>query len=142
MAGGGDVVLLAVDPSEQAEHAFDWYMTHLHRKGNKLVLVHGMELPSVPTRESWDSQHNESSKKKQQLEDKYQKKFEKHGVIGRFVSDIEKPGELICETARQEKASYIVMGTRGMGKLRRTIMGSVSDYVVHHSSCPVVVCRQ
>jgi len=43
--------------------------------------------------------------------------------------------------ATREKADYIVIGTRGLGKLRRTIMGSVSDYVVHHAHCPVVVSR-
>ncbi len=34
------------------------------------------------------------------------------------------------------------MGTRGMGTIRRTLLGSVSDYVVHHAHCPVTVCRQ
>ena len=53
-----------------------------------------------------------------------------------------KPGQTICQVGEQEKAIMIVMGTRGMGKIRRTIMGSVSDYVVHHSHCPVVVCRK
>jgi nucleotide-binding universal stress UspA family protein len=52
-----------------------------------------------------------------------------------------KPGEVIVDMALEEKASMIVMGTRGLGTIRRTIMGSVSDYVVHHAHCPVVVCR-
>ena len=52
-----------------------------------------------------------------------------------------KPGQVICKIAADEKATMIVIGTRGMGKVRRTIMGSVSDYVVHHATCPVVVCR-
>lgn len=137
-----DVVLIALDPSQQAENAFDWYMSHLHRKGNSLVLVHAMEIPAVPTRESWDVQHSEGSKKTQELQDKYKKKLNDYEATAKFVSDVEKPGELICETAKRENATYIVMGTRGMGKLRRTIMGSVSDYVVHHSTCPVIVCRQ
>ena len=62
-------------------------------------------------------------------------------IRGKFVSDFEKPGEFICSTAKTENASFVVMGTRGLGKLRRTIMGSVSDYVVHHAACPVLVCR-
>lgn len=53
-----------------------------------------------------------------------------------------KPGSVVINVAQEEKADIIVMGTRGMGKIRRTILGSVSDYVVHHATCPVVVCRQ
>jgi len=60
---------------------------------------------------------------------------------GKFVSDFEKPGEFIIDVATREKAVYIVMGTRGLGKIRRTILGSVSDFVVHHATCPVVVSR-
>ena len=52
-----------------------------------------------------------------------------------------RPGEVIVDVANEEKVSMIVMGTRGLGTVRRTILGSVSDYVVHHATCPVVVCR-
>ena len=52
-----------------------------------------------------------------------------------------KPGQAIIECAEKYKASFIVTGTRGQGKFRRTVMGSVSDYIVHHSPCPVLVCR-
>ena len=53
-----------------------------------------------------------------------------------------KPGEIIVKVADEEKATMIVMGTRGLGKVRRTILGSVSDFVVHHAHCPVIVCKQ
>ena len=52
-----------------------------------------------------------------------------------------KPGEVICRIAEEEQAVMIVTGTRGMGKVRRTILGSVSDYLVNHAHCPVTVCR-
>ena len=52
-----------------------------------------------------------------------------------------KPGETLVEIANEEKVTFIVMGTRGLGTIRRTIMGSVSDYVVHHAHCPVLICR-
>jgi nucleotide-binding universal stress UspA family protein len=51
------------------------------------------------------------------------------------------PGDAVVHIAEDEKASMIVMGTRGLGTIRRTILGSVSDYVVHHSICPVLVCH-
>jgi len=48
-------------------------------------------------------------------------------------------GEVICQVAKDEKVDLILMGTRGLGPVRRTIMGSVSDYVVHHAHIPVGV---
>ena len=52
-----------------------------------------------------------------------------------------KPGQAVVRAATDEHAHMVVIGTRGMGTIRRTILGSVSDYVVHHAHCPVVVCR-
>ena len=51
-----------------------------------------------------------------------------------------KPGEKICEAAHKEKAMLIVMSSRGSGILRRTVLGSVSNYVIHHTKIPVVLC--
>lgn len=50
-------------------------------------------------------------------------------------------GEAICRLALDENAVMIIVGMRGMGKMRRTISTSVSDYLIHHAHCPVVVCR-
>ena len=52
-----------------------------------------------------------------------------------------KPGEMLVEVARKKDADVIVMGTRGMGKLARTFLGSVSNYVLNHAHCPVLVVR-
>ena len=53
-----------------------------------------------------------------------------------------KSGEAIIAAAKEEGAGLIVMGSRGMGKIRRTLIGSVSDYVLHHAHAPVVICRK
>lgn len=50
-------------------------------------------------------------------------------------------GETIVAKAHELKADMIVTGTRGLGTIRRTIIGSVSDYILHHSDVPVFVCR-
>lgn len=52
-----------------------------------------------------------------------------------------RPGEGIVNAAREVNADVIITGSRGTGKLRRTFLGSVSDYVLHHSDVPVIVCR-
>ena len=48
-------------------------------------------------------------------------------------------GETICAIAMENKADAIVMGSRGLGVLRRTFLGSVSDYVLHHAHVSVTV---
>ena len=50
-------------------------------------------------------------------------------------------GPAIVALATEKKAAYIVVGCRGKGTIRRTVTGSVTDYVTHHSHVPVVVAR-
>jgi nucleotide-binding universal stress UspA family protein len=48
-------------------------------------------------------------------------------------------GRAICELAAERTARAIVMGTRGRGKIKRALLGSVSDYVIRNAPCPVIV---
>ena len=50
--------------------------------------------------------------------------------------------EEIVEVAEEIGAGLIVMGSRGQGRLRRALMGSVSDAVVRHAHCPVTIVRE
>jgi nucleotide-binding universal stress UspA family protein len=47
----------------------------------------------------------------------------------------------IVALAEELGADLIVMGSRGLGGVRRVLMGSVSDSVVRHAHCPVLVVR-
>jgi nucleotide-binding universal stress UspA family protein len=50
------------------------------------------------------------------------------------------PAEIV-DLAEDIGAGLIVMGSRGLGGIRRALMGSVSDSVVRHAHCPVLVVR-
>ena len=50
-------------------------------------------------------------------------------------------GESIVEAAAAEHADLIVVGTRERGTVGRLLLGSVSDHVVRHARCPVMVVR-
>ena len=52
------------------------------------------------------------------------------------------PGRAICDFAESEGSTAIVMGSRGRGGFKRAVLGSVSDHVVRHAPCPVVVTGQ
>ena len=51
------------------------------------------------------------------------------------------PGERICATAAQHGIELIILGSHERGAFGRFVHGSVSDYVVHHAPCPVLVVR-
>ncbi|PKL76156.1 MAG: hypothetical protein CVV27_11730 [Candidatus Melainabacteria bacterium HGW-Melainabacteria-1] len=49
------------------------------------------------------------------------------------------PGHGVVSTAEEQGCDLIVMGSRQHGAVRRFLLGSVSNYVVHHSECPVLI---
>ena len=63
-------------------------------------------------------------------------------IEGVYKTFYGKPGEALCDAADELNADLIVMGTRGLGSVRRTLLGSVSDYLIHHAHVPVMVCRK
>jgi nucleotide-binding universal stress UspA family protein len=50
-----------------------------------------------------------------------------------------RPGEMILEEAARAGADMIVVGSHGQGALTDILLGSVSQYVVHHADIPVCI---
>ena len=51
------------------------------------------------------------------------------------------PGQSIVSAAEAEKADLVIVGTRALHRAGRLLLGSVSEYVVNRSPCPVLICR-
>ncbi len=51
------------------------------------------------------------------------------------------PGPAIVEAAEAEHVDLVVVGTRGRNRVERAVLGSVSDHVVRHAHCPVLIVR-
>lgn len=56
-----------------------------------------------------------------------------------YIETEGKPGDVICKVAKEKKAQQIVMGNRGLGMIRRTFLGSVSQHVIDHANIPVTI---
>jgi nucleotide-binding universal stress UspA family protein len=56
-----------------------------------------------------------------------------------FTQNSGSPGRIICDLAKSWDADIIVMGRRGHSGLAELLMGSVSNYVLHHAPCTVHV---
>jgi len=89
--------------------------------------------------EEWKKEVERHEKYIKDLEDKYKAKCEAMKVSAKIVIQAGHAGEHVCKTAHKEHAVLIVVGSRGMGTVRRTILGSTSDFIIHHAHVPVVV---
>ena len=52
-----------------------------------------------------------------------------------------KATDIILQTAQEENADLIVMGTHGYTGLCHTLLGSVAESVMHHARCPLLMVR-
>ena len=52
-----------------------------------------------------------------------------------------RPGQVILHEAETLPADLIVIGSQGQGALGDLLLGSVSQYVLHHARVPVCVVR-
>ncbi|XP_045164933.2 putative universal stress protein SAUSA300_1656 [Mercenaria mercenaria] len=141
-------VVIAMDCSEYAQKAFDWYWGNIRRESDKLILVHVPEFHTVVQSPmeiaDFTSLTNLYAEEEQMTKDFIEKLTtllkDKH-TNGKVSARYGRPGEVIVKVVEDEDADLIVTGSRGMGTIRRTILGSVSDYIIHHSPVPVIVCK-
>ncbi|MEC4984386.1 MAG: universal stress protein [Oscillatoria sp. PMC 1068.18] len=63
------------------------------------------------------------------------------GVATEFDYKMGDPGQVICNSAKSWGADLIIVGRRGRTGLSEILLGSVSNYVLHHASCAVLVVQ-
>lgn len=57
------------------------------------------------------------------------------------IVEVGSPSETIVDVCEREKYDLIIMGSRGLGAIQQIFMGSVSQYVLSHAPCPVMIVR-
>ena len=83
----------------------------------------------------------EAKQKRDSVLHKYKELCAEKGIAYRVISreKQESIGQDICTIAKEMHALCIVLGQRGLGTIKRTIYGSVSEYVLHHAHITVLI---
>jgi nucleotide-binding universal stress UspA family protein len=144
-------ILLASDGSEEANLAAATATDLAKGTGSELHVVHVGHMPTVlyeypgPLVLDADlrSRMEEDAERaaRTRLEELLKKLREAGGEVTEAHARVGHPDTEIVGLAGRLGAGLIVMGSRGRGPLKRALMGSVSDSVVRHAPCPVLVVR-
>ncbi|AVH24970.1 universal stress protein [Nocardia cyriacigeorgica] len=135
-------IVVAVDGSPQSMHAAAWAAADAASRGRPLAIVSSPELPSDMRPSvlfSADDIAGSRRRAEQSLERAadFAKKTEVPSVTTELIDGRIVPYLL----ARSADAVMIVVGSRGLGAYRRSLLGSVSTAVTRHAKCPVAVIR-
>jgi nucleotide-binding universal stress UspA family protein len=136
-------ILLATDGSEDAELARTTAMDMATSTDSELHVV--TVAPGYPSYDVRVPEIVEQLRKQaEKILDEQVEKIERDGgkVAQKHLRIAERyRAQQIVRVAEEIGAGLIVMGSRGLGGVRRALMGSVSDSVVRHAHCPVLVVR-
>jgi nucleotide-binding universal stress UspA family protein len=143
-------ILVAVDGSENARKAAEVAIDISRRYSANLFVLHVIPN-SAPVMITVSA---ESQRIGQELVDLAKKNGEKwiHEIVagaqeqnvkvrGEIVDNVPSVVKTILEYASEWRIDLITVGSRGLGGFRRMLLGSVSNGLVTHAPCPVLVVR-
>ena len=155
-------ILIALDMSQMAETVFNHGLSLTKQEQNsQLLLLHilsaeeensPLPIPSDLTEmypaagndltlETWKEQWEAFEIAGIKMLESYQNQATKSGVTTEFQQVYGNPGSRICKVAKEWHADVIVMGHRGLSGLQEFFLGSVSNYVLHHAPCSVLIVQ-
>jgi nucleotide-binding universal stress UspA family protein len=135
-------ILLATDGSSEAELAATTAVDLSKSTDSELHVVHvGEYLPTILAQTELEP--GQLDRQARELLDEQVRRIEEaEGTVKEAHLRLGRADEEIVEVADSVGAGLIVMGSRGRGRLRRALMGSVSESVVRHAHCPVTIVRE
>jgi nucleotide-binding universal stress UspA family protein len=154
-------ILVALDRSDMHRSIFNEALAIAKANNSDLMLLHvlspeeegspGLPIYSGPTvypipdeayletyRQQWEEYENRGLAFLQSLVEE----AAEAGISAEFTQSMGNAGRKICQLARTWGADLILVGRRGRSGLSELFLGSVSNYVMHHSSCSVLVVQR
>jgi nucleotide-binding universal stress UspA family protein len=138
-------ILLATDGSREAELAGQTAADIANKTDSELHVLHVLASPLAthdPSSFEPEVWARLEKRERKTLEDVVGKIEASGGAVEGSHHTAGRPDAEIVALAEEIGAGLIVMGARGIGGIRRALTGSVSDSVVRHAHCPVLVVRE
>ncbi len=132
--------LVPLDFSTHAQHALEYALELAKRLQARLTLLHVVHIPPLGEVDVSTYMHEVDAVARQSMQP-YVQRLKEAGVEGtaRIVHGV--PWQQVVDTAQDIHADLIVMGTHGRTGLQHVLLGSVTEKVVRHAPCPVLVVR-
>jgi len=138
-----DKVLLATDLTGASAAATDEAFALAQRLGAALLVVSVIDPGSLRLPGGrWTERVDQVRARREAAAEHLIDRGRGLGVPVQCLVWVGDPGESIVEAADAEGADMILVGSHGRGAVGRVLLGSVSDFVVRHANCPVLVVRQ
>jgi nucleotide-binding universal stress UspA family protein len=137
-------ILVPVDGSDNSYRALDAALLFSEKLGSNITAVHVMEQVPITHigSEKLLSEFLEAYKKENQdILSNCSEIATQKGLTLKTLLLQGNPASVILDYSKQEKFDLLIMGSRGMGKFKELILGSVSSKIVHHSPCAVLLIR-
>jgi len=137
-------ILVPVDGSDNSYRALEAALVLSEKLGSNISVVNVMEQVPIT--------HIESEKLLSELLEAYKKENQEilskcsdiasqKGIAIKTVLLQGNPAPVILDYSKKENFDLVIMGSRGMGKFKELILGSVSSKIVHHSPCAIMIIR-
>jgi nucleotide-binding universal stress UspA family protein len=136
-------IICPTDFSKNATQAAEYACAFGEQFHSVIILLHAYESPAVFTeagftviRDAEAMIKEGAAKKIKALSQKLSKKFSNVKIETIIVHG--PASENIISEANRNAADIIIMGTAGMNKMERLLMGSTTARVIRHAGCPVL----
>lgn len=146
-------ILIPLDSSDLAEYALQPAVQLAQHAQGELLLLHVFEhhiilVPEEPSVMGHNWYYSETIDSRAEAAGREYLNGLQHGLAQgypdmtwRFLLKDGDPAAVIGDTAVNEHADLIVMSTHGYSGVTRWVLGSVTEKVVGHASCPVLIVR-
>ena len=135
-------ILLATDGSREAQLALTTAADLAKSTDSELHVVHVGELRPTFLAQTEEEPAELQREARRLLDEQERRVEEAGGTVKEAHLRQGRADEEIVDLAEDLGIGLIVMGSRGRGRIRRALMGSVSDSVVRHAHCPVTIVRE